>query len=146
MNITQQSQRTIPLERSLGMPEGGPRCLPITLDFTAAVEIVLDYTNMQQRGFFNMVQSVWIDNSTNAAVLTISSPGSGQELKIPPLKQGYLCILVPNPIVMRFASTGGTVVQVTLLNFPVSQILWDFCPCELSNPLPDVITGGGGSS
>ena len=112
------------LERTLGIPDGGPRCLPLSIDFAATPEWILDYGNMQQRNFLNMVQSVWVDNSANAAILSITVPGTNQVLQVPPNAQGYFPLLVPNPLKLVFDSTGGVLVQVILLNFPVAGFVW----------------------
>ena len=119
MNLSQLSNSPILLERTLGMPEGGPRCLPLRLDFAAALSYDLDYGAMQQRGFLSMVQTAWVDNSLSATILTITILGTNQVLKIPAGVQGYFPVLVPNPIKMSFASAGGVVCQVILLNFPI---------------------------
>ncbi len=121
MNIVQQANPPIGLERTLGMPNGGPKCLPLKLDWTAQTSYTLDYTNMQQRAFLDMCQTLWVDNYNSAQILTIFIPGSQQTLKIPAGAQGYFTCLCPNPIVMEFsvAATAAVVVQVTLMNFPV---------------------------
>jgi hypothetical protein len=120
MTIVNQLQRpAIMLERTLGMPAEGPKAIPINLDFTSETAYTFDYTSMQQRTFISMVQTVWVDNSLSAAVLTITIPSSQQTLKIPAGIQGYFTVICPNPVKISFGSTGGVVCQVTLLNFPV---------------------------
>jgi hypothetical protein len=101
------------------MPGEGPKCVPIALDFTAITELRLDYQNMQARNFLSMVQTLWVDNYASAVVMSITIPGSAQILKIPAGVQGYFPVLCPNPVKMIFESTGGVVLQVSLLNFPV---------------------------
>ncbi len=119
MNISQQSLSPTQLERTLGVPPGGPKMLPIALDFSVDTVFQLDYQNTQARGFLDMVQTLWVDNSLNAAILAIAFPLSQQTLKIPAGVQGYFTCLCPNPIKITFTSTGGVMTQVTLLNFPV---------------------------
>ncbi len=117
--INQQGNSSVILERTLGMPQDGPKCVPIALDFNAFDTYVLDYGQMQQRNFLSMVQTLWVDNFGNAAVLTINVPATQQRLVIPAGVQGYFTIVCPNPIKISFNSTGGTVQQVILLNFPI---------------------------
>jgi hypothetical protein len=112
------------LERTLGMPVEGPRAIPIGLDFSATQSYALDYSNYQQRGFISMVQSVFVDNSLSASVLSILCPATNQTLKIPAGKQGYLPIVCPNPVKLTFSSSGGQFCYVALLNFPVAPLLW----------------------
>jgi hypothetical protein len=103
----------------MGMPAEGPRCIPLTLDFTLSLAYDLDYSNMQSRNFISMVQTIWVDNSLNAAVLEVTMVGTNQVIKVPAGIQRYYTVLQPNPIKMSFASTGAVVCQVILMNFPV---------------------------
>lgn len=115
------------LERTLGMPAEGAKCIPITLDFsTVAVDpatglrtFALDYSNMQQRGFLSMLQTIWVDNSLSGDVFLINVPATNQVIKIPANVQDYFTVIVPNPIKIQFQSAGASVVTVLLLNCPV---------------------------
>ena len=118
-NIQSQIQSSVILERTLSVPPGGPKCLPINLDFAAQTSYDLDYSNQQRLGYLDMCQTLWVDNKSSAVILYITIAGSQQVLQIPAGIQGYFTCLCPNPIKMNFASAGGTVCQVTLLNFPV---------------------------
>jgi hypothetical protein len=117
--ISQLNSSPVTLERTLGVPAEGPKCVPLTLDFSSIQTLELDYGNMQSRGFLAMCQTLWVDNFNSATILTILIPGTGQTLKIPAGVQGYFTCLCPSPIHMIFSSTGGVVCQVTLCNFPV---------------------------
>lgn len=108
------------LERTLGMPAEGPKCVPVTLDFSAADTYNLDYSNMARRGFMQSLQTVWVDNSLNGDPVSIIIPASQQTVKIPANTQGYYCLICPNPIKISFTSAGAAVVTVLLLNFPVA--------------------------
>lgn len=101
------------------MPEGGPLALPIRLDFSANTSYTLDYSNQTARGFMDMVQTIFVDNFGNGAILKITIQGSQQVLQIPAGTQGYFPVICPNPVRIQFDSTGGTVQSVILLNFPV---------------------------
>lgn len=107
------------LQRTLGMPDGGPKIVPISLDFSASPSYFLDYSNQGALGYLDMVQTLWVDNFGNAAVLKITCPNSQQVIQVAAGAQGYYPILCPNPIRLQFDSTGATVQQVTLLNFPM---------------------------
>lgn len=120
-NLSQVSRTPITLQATLGMPPGGPKCLPIQLDFSAANSYELDYTNMQQRNFLDMCQTLWVDNSLSSSELWVSIPGSQQTIKVPAASQGYFTVLCPNPIKMNFTQpvNDPVVCQVTLMNYPV---------------------------
>lgn len=109
------------LERTLGMPPEGPKCIPITLDFSVTDSYALDYSNFGQRGFLSMVQTVWVDNSLNGNTFEIEIPSIGQTVKVPANTQDYFAVMCPNPIKINFNSAGaGVVVKVLLINFPVA--------------------------
>lgn len=107
------------LERTLGMPSEGPKCIPINLDFSVVDTYALDYSNMGQRGFMAMLQTVWVDNSLNGLPVSIIIPASNQTIKVPAGVQDYFAVMCPNPIKISFFSSGAVVVPVLLINFPV---------------------------
>lgn len=108
------------LERSLGMPPEGPKCIPFTLDFATTDTFNLDYSNMGQRGFMSMVQTIWCDNSLSGTPVNLICPATNQTIKVPAGVQDYFAIMCPNPIKLQFISAGGVVVQILLINFPVA--------------------------
>ena len=117
--VEARSLSNIALNRTLGMPDSGPKCVPIKLDFSIFPTYTIDFSNATNLGYFDAVQTVWVDNFGNAQILKITVQGSQQVLQIPAGAQGYFPCMCPNAIRMQFDSTGGTVQQVTLLNFPV---------------------------
>jgi hypothetical protein len=108
------------LERTLGMPPEGPKCIPFTLDFSVADTYALDYSNMGQRGFMSMLQTVWVDNSGNGLPTLIIIAATGQSIIVPAATQDYFAVMCPNPIKISFQSAGAVAVPVLLLNFPVA--------------------------
>ncbi len=118
MNINAPNLTCLQLQRDV-MPAEGPKAIPINLDFTATTEYDLDYSLQQAQSRFSCVQTIWVDNFGNSAILQIQIPSSQQTLQIPAGVQGYFTVIASNPIRMIFSSTGATRQQVTLLNFPV---------------------------
>lgn len=123
-NLSAERNPSIPLERTMGIPAGGPAGVPITLDFAATAAIDLDYSNMQQRNWLRMVQTIWVDNAASAVGFIITVQGSGQVIRVPALSQAYVSVVAPNPVKLTFGSTGGVVLQVILLNYPVPTAVW----------------------
>ncbi len=108
------------LERTLGMPPEGPKCIPITLDFSVVATYSLDYSNMGYRGFMSMVQTIWVDNSLSADPFLIIVPATNQTIKVPAGVQDYYAVMVPNPVKISFSSASSAVCVVLLINFPVA--------------------------
>jgi hypothetical protein len=119
--VNAQASYALAVQHTLGLPQGGPKCLPIRLDFATNAEWVLDYSNQTNLGYLDMCQCLWVDNYGNDSILTITIPNSQQTIRVPAQTQGYFPCLCPNPILMRFQSDGGTVQQVTLTNFPINH-------------------------
>jgi len=106
------------------VPPEGSRAVPLTLDFTNQAAYTLDLQNFIARNLISMVQAVFVDNSANASPLSIVMQNSGQTIVIPPNAQAYMSVLAPNPAYFNFLTQGGVVVNVTLLNYPVTNCVW----------------------
>jgi hypothetical protein len=108
------------------LPKEGPRVIPAQLDFSANDTVGLDLSNQQQRGFFSMLQTIFVDMGAAAAPLTITVNGTGQTIICKQNTQGYYNILQPNPIKLTFTSVAGSVpkVPVFLCNMPIAGAVW----------------------
>ncbi len=106
------------------IPEEGPKTIPFVFDFSQQATYPADLQNLQGRNFFSAAQSVFIDNSLNAAAVSITFDGTQQKVTAKPYTQGYYTVLCPNPIRFLAASTGAVVVRVYLLNVPVAGAVW----------------------
>lgn len=122
-NIDPQSIRQFSVNGQM-VPEEGSRAVPLTLDFSVTGVYSLDLYNFIARNLISMVQAIFVDNSLSAAPLLINMPNSGQNIIVPPNAQAYLSVLAPNPAKFNFISSGGVVVPVTLLNYPVTNCVW----------------------
>jgi Domain of unknown function (DUF1859). len=107
------------------VPPEGAKAVPIALDFTATDEQTLDLSNFIQRNFISMVQSVYVDNKDNNAALDIIIGAGGQKVTTAPGHQCYKMLNCPNPAKFTFRSTGGIVVNIQLMNFPVVNCDWN---------------------
>jgi hypothetical protein len=125
MNINQIALTAVALDRCMGMPKEGPKCVPVPgLDFTAADSYTLQAMQFENRGFLGMIQSVFIDTSgsTVAASVIVNNV---QTITAPPGTQGFYPILVPNPVELTFSCPGGpSRLPVVLINFPICCNVW----------------------
>ena len=124
MSQIDQTQLAFYAVNSMRVPAEGPKAVPITLDFSLTTIYTLNLQNMQSRNFLSMVQSLYIDNSGNTAPIVVTFPGTQQNITLAAGRQMYVTVLCANPASMQFVSTGGVLVYVALLNFPVSNSSW----------------------
>lgn len=104
------------------VPPEGPLSVPIRLDFTVDTTFSLDYTPQQKA--FSILQGIYIDNRANGSAIQLDVAGTGQTITCPANSQGYFTVLSTNPIKLTFTSLGGVALNVFLLNFPVSNAVW----------------------
>jgi hypothetical protein len=106
------------------VPKEGPRVVPAQFDFTAASSYAVDLSNVQQRGYLSLVQTLFIYNPGTVPV-TVTFDVAGQQIVFPPQSEGYVSVLVTNPPKCTVESTGGASnVGVFFINVPVSQNIW----------------------
>lgn len=128
-------------------PEGGPKALPISLDFTTAAAIIVDLVQEVASGAINMIQSVYVDNSNNLSPLTILWDQTAQRIVVPPTAQGMFPVITPkdNP---RFqaSSAGAVVVGIILLNVPMPLTQTGPITLNVANvnpPITNAVNRGG---
>jgi hypothetical protein len=123
LSLDQQANRYYSVSSQCIAPEG-PRAVPLNIDFSKSNVYTLNLQNVQARNFISMIQALWIDNSNSASPVTVSFPNTGQSIILASGRQGYFMVLAPNPVSMIFQSAGGVVLNIDLLNFPVTNNDW----------------------
>jgi hypothetical protein len=107
------------------VPHEGPKALGLVAPFTALLtEFQVNLLLTQSQQFMSMVQAVFVDNSANAATVTISTQTLNQNLIIPPVSQAYLPLLVAKNDVVLVSSLGQVNVGLIFLNIPVPAAVW----------------------
>lgn len=107
------------------IPKGGPRYIPLQMDFTGGVtsqsfDLVLD----EMLKIMEFVQGVFIDNSESEQPLYFTVSNSQQVIKLQPGWQGYFPLLSPNPPRITIQSAGGVVIPIILYNMPLPACAW----------------------
>lgn len=105
-------------------PKEGPQAVPLTFDFTVANAYAVDLGIQAQQRKFSFIQTVYVDNSANAKVLTIAFDVLNQQIQVPAHMQGYFPVLVMPTPRLTVTSAGGSTAMVFLLNFPVAPAMW----------------------
>jgi len=112
------------------LPEEGPKTVPYILNFAVAASYDFDLEQMQNQGFFSMLQTVFVDTiSGNAAPsvgpTTITVTATGQVLTIKNNACGYYPIVAPNPVRLSIANASGSdVIKIQLINVAIAPLVW----------------------
>lgn len=125
MSLIDYNSLQVSLLQNQVVPPEGPRTVPIRLDFGNTGEIDVDLGQLQQRGFLNMVQTIFVDMNGAPNNLLINVNGTGQQIVCKVNTQGYYTILCPNPVKISFVSTqGGPIISAFLCNSPIPGAVW----------------------
>lgn len=126
MILNTSQLQCVQLQQSKIIPDEGPKCIPLLLDFSAQGTIVVDFQQLQEAKFITMIQTLYIDLSQFGVDVVVTVAGSGQKITARAGKQGYYSILCPNPSKLQFDSTAGTspAVPVQVINMAMPGVVW----------------------
>jgi hypothetical protein len=124
MNVNQGQIQFIASRNQLLMGKKGPLVARVTMDFNASPTYHLDMQQVQSTNQFDFCQTIFVDNSAGGAPISITIGTSGQVIIAKAGTQGYYNVVCPNPIVMDFASSGGQLAQILLINVAIPGAVW----------------------
>lgn len=107
------------------IPQEGPKCVPVQLDFSLQNTYQIDFSLIYSRKFITELQAVFIDNSLSTTAFKLIVNGSNQNIVCPAGGQGIFPIFCPNPPKFIAQSTGGVVVACQFLNVPITCLVWN---------------------
>jgi hypothetical protein len=102
-------------------PAQGAQCVPISLDFSVNNQIDFDIVSEVNSGIIDFAQSIWVDNSLNAAAVTFQFSQTGQKLVVPAYAQGIWPVIAPAALrcVATTTPAANLTVPIILLNVPM---------------------------
>jgi hypothetical protein len=100
----------------------GPRAMPYSFALSANVPQTFDMYKEISSGQIDNVQSIWVDNQNNTAVLTIQM--DWQRLVVPIGAQGVFPVLTKNPANVTLISNASASIQIAFLNTPTPFCAW----------------------
>ncbi len=106
------------------VPKEGPKTIPIKVDLTVNTTADIDFSQQNALEQISFIQGVYIDNSNNAAALTLVCQGSGQIIEAPAGAQGYVPLLATLPNKFTVATSGGVIVPLFFYNVPMPAAVW----------------------
>jgi len=125
MAFIDQNTVQFSLPQNQQVPDEGPKAIPLLLNFANAAEFTLDLTNIVERAFISMIQTIFVDASGATVDTIITMNGTNQKIKAKAGTQGYYSVLAPNPPKFTFDnSSGADVVPIFLINAPVPGVVW----------------------
>lgn len=107
------------------VPQKGSQVVSLNLDLSANTISIVDFTLSEFAGAIEFIQSLYIDNSLNAASLSVQCDITNQIITIPHNSQAYVPVLVSERAKFTFSTSGGVVVPVCFLNCPSPLAIWD---------------------
>lgn len=86
----------------------------------------VDFYTAESMGEIEFIQTVHIDNFSNAAALTLTGVNVPMRLTIGAAKQAILPVYLPDQSKFRISTTlaAGLIVRVAFLNVPLASIVW----------------------
>lgn len=122
------------------MPKEGLKALGMEIPISPS-GYELDLVSENIKSQFSTIEMIFVDNADSAVAAYIFMGSTGQRIICPPCSQGYFFLLLPNPPVVTFVSTQSYNLQVQLLNFRMTPLVWNVQNMTVINPnqiaLPD---------
>lgn len=130
-------------------PAEGSRCISTQYSWASQLGYFEDLTAAVAMGVETTIQSVIIDNSSNAATVTLLVQGSGQVLTVPGGQQGAFPLLftgTPQFQITTTATAPTSVTRLYLLNVPINAAGTWGAPTVAAGGVPAIAPGTGAVS
>lgn len=133
MNVTLLSGSALSVIGVLGqtVQPAFRKIVPLVLDFTGANNsVTVDLSQQTSQGLFDVVRSLYLDNSTNPSGVTITVPSTGQIINTTPYSTGWYPISGNAAVKLIFTSVGGAtaVDNCQLFNYENSSSVQQYSP------------------
>lgn len=119
--------RAILRSQFLTDPEEGRKAIPIVLDFTNIGVVTGDLEQEMTSGNFSNVQTVWVDNSLNAAPLLLINQQFGtlgHTVQVQAFEQGYFPFPCEGPLYYVAQTAQGIKISIEFLNHAMPYVQW----------------------
>lgn len=106
------------------VPGGGPKVIPVNVDFTVNPQVLIDGQNLVSSGKIEYLQGVYIDNSANVNPVSLTMSTTNQVITCPKKSQGYFAIMCPDPPQITANTLVGVVIPMFFYNVPIQPAVW----------------------
>lgn len=113
----------VPIANGYAPDVDGPRCLPYLDTITAGEPYEIDLTLPSMKSVVRNVQTLWIDNTAGAGVLTVTMAGTLQVIKVGAGDAGYYPVLMIRDTPKVTLSRGDTgAFAIHFINVPLPTV------------------------
>jgi hypothetical protein len=117
--------QSVPIMNGL-VPDKGPLGVRVDLDFTAAQLVRMDLIREIGIGVIDLVQSIYIDNGSNAQPISIEFSGLMYKITCRANRQGIFPVIgLSGQLQLSAATAGAVIVPIILINVPMQTATWD---------------------
>jgi hypothetical protein len=115
-----------PVNNGLSLPPGiNPSVIPLNIDCTVNQSVLVDFTQQVQGGHIGPIQTIFVNNSGNSQPVTVVTNVLNQQYVIPGGESAILPILLPpQSPKLTVSTTGGVIVPIAVMNFPLAAQVW----------------------
>ncbi len=102
-------------------PKGGSKLYPVTLDFTSAGELLVDFTLPYREERITAVQTLQVRNTGNPNPLTVHVVGTNRTIDVPAGANLTTSVPAPNLAKFLFTTISGVIVEADFYNVPLPE-------------------------
>jgi hypothetical protein len=97
---------------------------PLQFNTLGVTSIDADLTYFNEQNLFESIQTIYLDNQSNNAIVNITISGSLQVIPFPALSAGFVNVFAPANASINFSTTGNVDLTAFLLNFYFPGHIW----------------------
>lgn len=138
MPISIDPAKLIQTGRALATPKSLPPIFyTFNADFSSAADYEIDFGTINQGKAFGTVESLFVDNGSNASSVEVYVSGTDQYFTVPPFAQGFFNVSANDKSRIRLVSAGpaSDIVTVSFYNNRQEPSVWySYGPTNLAEP------------
>jgi hypothetical protein len=107
-------------------PEEGSRCVSAQYNWTTVSGFADDLSQLLARGVESTIQTVYIENGSNAQSVTLTVAGTDQVITCPALSQGFFPAFFTGQPSFQITTSApiAAVTRCYFLNMPIAPAVW----------------------
>lgn len=135
-----------PVNNGLLPTSGVPRALPVDLNFSGSAVLALNLFAELAGNQIDYIQSIYVDNRSNAEALTITETAIGQTISCPANSQGIFPLFMVGVNLVAAKTTIGGTAKIILVSVPLTSSVWSASSSGGGGTLPAQLAGSAWAS